>query len=470
SSLSAWIKYGDKIKLVYENQIFGYARKRMRMAKHPDVEEALFLWFKNARAQDVPVSGPILQIKTEKLATGLGHTDFKCSNGWLDRFKERHSITFHAVCGEASSVKSSGQLQVWRGTTLPRVLQQYSSENVYNADESGIFYRLLPTSLVLKGETCNGGKRSKDRISVLPCANMTGSDKLPMLVIGKSNKPRCFKGMKSLPTEYTANQKTWMISDIFSNQVKKHKKFKRQKCKVAIIIHNCPAYPIVQSLEAIEMIFLLPNTTSRTQPMDQGFIQSLKVYYQTHLIQKLIMCVEKKEELSIRVLDALHMLQYAWSKVIPTTITSCFRHAVFTASASTQNKEEEEDEDDLHLAELLHWAAATGVDFGGATFEEFVAVSDSVVITESLTSNDTTEQVTTKLQDEESEGEDDNDTKLPSHTTAMEMYTVLCHYLQAQNSTHGIFTHLSAMDDFTSSQQCSVKKQKLVTDFIILYY
>uniref|UniRef100_H3AAG5 HTH CENPB-type domain-containing protein n=1 Tax=Latimeria chalumnae TaxID=7897 RepID=H3AAG5_LATCH len=230
NTLSTWIKNGDGIKLAYENQIFGLVRKRMRTAKHPDVEEALFLWFKNARAQDVPVSGPILQIKAEKLATGLGHTDFKCSNGWLDRFKERHSITFHAICGEANSVK-----QVWRGTTLLRVLQQYSPENVYNADESSLFYRLLPHVTCLKGETCNGGKRSKDRISILPFANMTGSGKLPMLVIGKSTKPRCFKGVKSLPTEYTANRNAWMTSDIFSNWIKKHdKKFKRQKCKVAI--------------------------------------------------------------------------------------------------------------------------------------------------------------------------------------------------------------------------------------------
>uniref|UniRef100_H3AE17 HTH CENPB-type domain-containing protein n=1 Tax=Latimeria chalumnae TaxID=7897 RepID=H3AE17_LATCH len=184
-----------------------------------------FSFLKNARAQDVPVSGPILQIKAEKLATGLGHTDIKCSNGWLDGFKEGHLITFCVICGE-----------VWRDTILPRVLQQYNPENVYNADESGLFYRLLPhMSLVLKGETCNARKRSKDQISILPCAIMTGSDKLPMLLIGKSTKPRCFKGMKSLPTEYTANWKAWMTSDIFSNWIKKHDKFKKQKCKVAII-------------------------------------------------------------------------------------------------------------------------------------------------------------------------------------------------------------------------------------------
>ena len=35
----------------------------MRTAKHADVEDALLLWFKNARAMNVPLSGPILQAK-----------------------------------------------------------------------------------------------------------------------------------------------------------------------------------------------------------------------------------------------------------------------------------------------------------------------------------------------------------------------------------------------------------------------
>jgi hypothetical protein len=38
-----------------------------------------------------------------------------------------------------------------------------------------------------------------------------------MFVIGKSKNPRCFKNVKSLPTEYVANKKAWMTSEIFTN-------------------------------------------------------------------------------------------------------------------------------------------------------------------------------------------------------------------------------------------------------------
>ena len=41
----------------------------------------------------------------------------------------------------------------------------------------------------MKGEQCSGGKKSKERITVLVCVNVTGTDKLPLLFIGKFAKP-----------------------------------------------------------------------------------------------------------------------------------------------------------------------------------------------------------------------------------------------------------------------------------------
>jgi hypothetical protein len=48
-----------------------------------------------------------------------------------------------------------------------------------------------------RAESCHKHKRSKGRIIVLVYANMDGSWKMPLLIIGKSEKPRCFKHVKS---------------------------------------------------------------------------------------------------------------------------------------------------------------------------------------------------------------------------------------------------------------------------------
>ena len=60
---------------------------------------------------------------------------------------------------------------------------------------------------------------------------------------------------------------------------------KKENRKVIIIVDNCPAHPIIEGLKAVELVFLSPNTTSKTQPMDQGVIRSLKVKYRKNTFE-----------------------------------------------------------------------------------------------------------------------------------------------------------------------------------------
>jgi hypothetical protein len=51
-------------------------------------------------------------------------------------------------------------------------------------------------TLTFKNEKCNGGKHSNERLTLLLAVNMTGTDKLKPLIIGKSKKLRSFAGVK----------------------------------------------------------------------------------------------------------------------------------------------------------------------------------------------------------------------------------------------------------------------------------
>lgn len=109
---------------------------------------------------------------------------FKASNGWLEKFKNRHAIVFRALCGESASVDST-TVEEWR-RRLPTLIDSYAMDDVYNADETGLFFKLLPDrSMVLSRDSCKGGKRSKERFTVLLCSNSSGTHKLKPLVIGK---------------------------------------------------------------------------------------------------------------------------------------------------------------------------------------------------------------------------------------------------------------------------------------------
>ena len=72
-------------------------------------------------------------------------------------------------------------------------LKNYNEKDIFNCDETGLFYKCMPNkTLSLKGETCSGGKLSKERLSILFCCSMIGEKRDP-LIIGKYKNPRCFK-------------------------------------------------------------------------------------------------------------------------------------------------------------------------------------------------------------------------------------------------------------------------------------
>ena len=61
--------------------------------KADDVEKALYMWFADTGAQDVPVTTLILE-KARQFATALDKPNFKVSNAWLCHWKTRNSIRY----------------------------------------------------------------------------------------------------------------------------------------------------------------------------------------------------------------------------------------------------------------------------------------------------------------------------------------------------------------------------------------
>ncbi|GBN68192.1 Tigger transposable element-derived protein 4 [Araneus ventricosus] len=104
--------------------------------------------------------------------------------------------------GESKDVDDNDS-ENWKTETPSKILKDYKPENIFNADETALFFQCLPQkTLTFKKEKCFGGKQSKERLTVMLGANMTGHQKLKLLVIGRSKNPRCFKGAKSLEADY----------------------------------------------------------------------------------------------------------------------------------------------------------------------------------------------------------------------------------------------------------------------------
>ena len=77
------------------------------------------------------------------------------------------------------------------------MIAQYEPECVYNMDETGLVFCLLPRYTTLMpsedvNTTC-GKKRFKDSVSLVVCAIVTGTHKIPCILIGKPKHQHIFK-------------------------------------------------------------------------------------------------------------------------------------------------------------------------------------------------------------------------------------------------------------------------------------
>ena len=224
-------------------------------------------------------------------------------------------------------------------------MSKYELKDIYNADEFGLFYQALPDkSLHYKSERCNSGKHSKVRLTGLAAGNATG-EKLPLFVIGKYAKPRCFSGVKNLPCRYRSQKKSWMDGDLFTEWVKEiDRKYAARDRKIALIVDNCLVHPKVEGLKAIELIFLPPNTTSKTQPMDQGVIRSLKAFYRHSIIKRYITSIDGgRSPTNVNMLEAMTLLTVAWECASPITLVNCFRKAGMSSESQALSQSDDEE-------------------------------------------------------------------------------------------------------------------------------
>jgi len=135
-----------------------------------------------------------------------------------------------------------------------------------------------------------GRKKSKDRVTVGACANVTGNIKLPLLFIGKAARPRCFSrvDMRNLPVVYKSQKNAWVNTNIFSEwfhnyfvpHVQEKLRERGKEPRALLVLDNCSAHPdqdlLISQDGKVKASFLPPNVTSLIQPMDQGVLESLK--------------------------------------------------------------------------------------------------------------------------------------------------------------------------------------------------
>ena len=94
------------------------------------------------RQAKLPVSGTMITARALSIAEKHAKPMFKASEGWLRGFKERHGLKRVKLHGEATDADVASSEKDMEA--LKKKLTEYDLDHIYNIDETGLFYRMLP--------------------------------------------------------------------------------------------------------------------------------------------------------------------------------------------------------------------------------------------------------------------------------------------------------------------------------------
>ncbi|GBM00668.1 Jerky [Araneus ventricosus] len=101
----------------------------------------------------------------------------QASSGWLDKFKNRYGISQLSIVGEklSSNIEAGNSFIVKLEDLI--VKEKLTADQIYNYDKTGLYWRALPTKTLVaeNAAVAPGRKKMKNRVTILGCANASGS-------------------------------------------------------------------------------------------------------------------------------------------------------------------------------------------------------------------------------------------------------------------------------------------------------
>jgi len=255
------------------------------------------------------------------------------SQGWLANFKRRYGLKRRVQHGEAQGAYTDKIEEEMRAVRT--LCGEYREDDIYNMDETGLYWRRAPDA-GLSTSTRPGVKKEKARVSVMCCVNYTGTHKLPLWIIGYSKLPRAFKNLNlsALNCAWRSNKKAWVTTFVMIEWLEMFYAHVGTNREILLLMDNFSAHYTGVELRPpppnIKVQWLPANSTSRFQPLDQGIIASLKMYYKKHWLEFMIDQYERSlnpiKTMNINL--AVRWLSQAWfDELESSTVYRCYRKA-----------------------------------------------------------------------------------------------------------------------------------------------
>jgi len=174
---------------------------------HSELNNALANWILQMEHRKIRINEDLIKEKGRQFAQSLSIINPPTfSNGWLQSFNQRHSFREHRIHGESGDAQMTNIDELI--IIIKRRIVEYAAQDIYNMDETGLFYNLA-SDIIISRRQIEGSKKDKTRLIIGFICNADDSDRLPSLFIDHATKPRCFnkKSGAELGFIYLHNQK-----------------------------------------------------------------------------------------------------------------------------------------------------------------------------------------------------------------------------------------------------------------------
>ncbi|XP_028909541.1 tigger transposable element-derived protein 1-like isoform X1 [Ornithorhynchus anatinus] len=267
-----------------------------------EMERLLTMWLDHQAQKRVPVNQAVISAKAKSLYDDLKkrlgegakeEPPFCASHGWFARFKRRAGRPHRRLTGRPAG-PAADAASAYRAELAGLIAGGgYCARQVFNVDETGLFWKKLPdgTYLAREEKRAPGHKPAKDRLTLLLGGNAAGDFKVKPLLVYHSENPRAFKGKvkASLPVVWRSSPKAWVTPALFQDwfagefvpAVRAYLRRHGLAFKALLLLDNAPGHPPALGglVPEVQVAFLPPAATSLLQPMEQAVNAIFKRYY-----------------------------------------------------------------------------------------------------------------------------------------------------------------------------------------------
>ena len=251
------------------------------------LDEQLLAWLLEARDKQLPITIQLLKAKALELITPT-QPEFKASDGWVQKFKQRHSLVLRVKTSLAQELPATLEERITAFRSQLRRLKEINHfEIVGNMDETPLYFDIVPSRILEQK-----GKKSiivrttgseKRHLTVTLCVLHDG-DVLPALAIFKGKRPLQIRAQDVF---VRTQEKAWMDENLMLDWIDLVWEPATERKRALLVLDSFSAHITSDVKKRLKEINTIPivipgGCTSKIQPLDVSLNKPFKAFVRKH--------------------------------------------------------------------------------------------------------------------------------------------------------------------------------------------